>query len=72
MFDEDGTNYHVVVNHEGQYSVWPVNREIPAGWNAHGTPGTLKECTDYVDLAWTDMRPLSLQRRMEDSEGRIT
>ena len=67
MFDDDGTRYHVVVNHEEQYSVWPVHREIPAGWAPDGTTGMLKECTDHIDRVWTDMRPLSLRRQLEES-----
>jgi MbtH protein len=68
MFDE-GTRYHVVVNHEEQYSIWPVDRETPAGWNIDGTTGTLQECTEHIDRVWTDMRPLSLRRQMEGSSS---
>ena len=30
---EDTTVYKVVINHEEQYSIWPVDRENPLGWN---------------------------------------
>jgi MbtH protein len=29
---EHHTIYRVVVNHEGQYSIWPAERENPVGW----------------------------------------
>lgn len=63
---EDTTNYRVVVNHEEQYSIWPVDKEIPRGWNDVGTSGTKSECLAYIDEVWTDMRPLSLRKKMEE------
>lgn len=64
---EDTTVYKVVVNHEEQYSIWPAHRENPAGWRDGGKEGTKAECLAYVEEVWTDMRPLSLRRRMEQS-----
>ncbi|MEV3856888.1 MbtH family NRPS accessory protein [Streptomyces sp. NPDC050095] len=55
----------VVLNAEEQYSIWPADRELPAGWSAEGTEGTREECLARIDEVWTDMRPLSLRRRME-------
>jgi MbtH protein len=54
----------VVVNHEEQYSLWSADRELPAGWRAEGTAGTREECLEHIERVWTDMRPLSLRRRM--------
>jgi MbtH protein len=62
---DDLTVYDVVVNHEEQYSIWPAEREIPAGWNRAGKRGARRECLDYINETWTDMRPLSLRRAME-------
>jgi MbtH protein len=56
--------YLVVVNHEEQYSIWFADREIPDGWRGEGTSGTREECLDHIEKVWTDMRPLSLRRRM--------
>jgi MbtH protein len=63
--EEDTTVYTVVVNHEEQYSIWPSHRPMPNGWRDAGKSGTKKECLDYVQEVWTDMRPLSLRRHME-------
>jgi MbtH protein len=62
---EDLTVYSVVVNDEEQYSIWPADQECPKGWTAVGTQGVKKECLDYIAGVWTDMRPLSLRKRME-------
>ncbi|MFI9387079.1 MbtH family protein [Kutzneria sp. NPDC052558] len=61
--NNDGT-YLVLVNDEGQHSLWPEFVEAPAGWTkAHG-PAARQECLDYVEQNWTDMRPKSLVERM--------
>ena len=62
---EDTTTYTVVVNHEEQYSIWPSDRELPLGWRDAGKSGAKAECLEHIKTVWTDMRPLSLRRRME-------
>jgi uncharacterized protein YbdZ (MbtH family) len=63
---EDTTIYKVVVNHEEQYSIWPADRENALGWNDAGKTGTKAECLAYIKEVWTDMRPLSLRKKMEE------
>jgi len=65
IFDDENIMFEVVMNHEEQYSIWPTDREPPAGWRKVGKSGKRAECLAYVDEVWTDMRPLSLRRRME-------
>lgn len=65
---EDTRIYAVVVNHEEQYSIWPADRELPLGWNNVGKTGLKSECLDYIREVWTDMRPLSLRKKMEEME----
>jgi len=60
----DGDLLKVIVNEEGQYSIWPAKKETPAGWKETGFAGTKSQCSQYVDKEWTDMRPLSLQVAM--------
>ena len=62
---EDSTTYKVVLNHEEQYSIWPVERENPAGWRDAGYTGSKADCLAYVERVWTDMRPLSVRRGVE-------
>lgn len=64
--EEDTRTYTVVMNHEEQYSIWPADRELPLGWNAVGKTGTKAECLAYIEEVWTDMRPLSLRKKMEE------
>ena len=65
---EDTTIYNVVVNHEEQFSIWPADRETPAGWRDAGKRGLKQECLDYIKEVWTDMRPLSLRNKMRDGQ----
>ncbi|MFF6983654.1 MbtH family protein [Streptomyces sp. NPDC008343] len=55
------TNYQVLVNHEEQYALYPVARELPDGWTAAGFSGTEEECVAHVDARWSDMRPRSVR-----------
>jgi len=70
VFDDDNRTYKVVVNHEEQYSIWPAERENALGWNDAGKSGTKQECLAYIAEVWTDMRPLSLRKKMEEMAQR--
>lgn len=65
--DEHTPQYVVVVNDEEQYSIWPVGRELPAGWRGDGVSGTKETCLAHIEGVWTDMRPLSLRKRMAET-----
>ena len=66
-FEDPEAAYLVLVNAENQHSLWPVFIEVPAGWTtAHGPDGR-QACLDYIDANWTDMRPASLIRAMEEA-----
>ena len=62
---DDTTIYKVVINHEEQYSIWPAHREPPLGWKEVEKEGLKDECLAYIDEVWTDMRPLSLRKKMD-------
>ena len=64
--EEDRAIYKVVANHEEQYSIWPADRENPLGWKDAGPSGSKSECLEYIKKVWTDMRPLSLRKKMQD------
>lgn len=63
---EDTTTYKVVVNQEEQYSIWPADRDNPSGWKDAGKSGSKEECLNHIKEVWTDMRPLSLRKKMEE------
>lgn len=57
--DPEGTCL-VLVNDEGQHSLWPSFKDIPPGWTAVHGPAPRTACLDHVERHWTDMRPKSL------------
>ncbi len=69
--EDDTRTYKVVINHEEQYSIWPADRENPLGWKDVGKTGTRKECLDYIEEVWTDMRPLSLRKKVAEMEQQM-
>lgn len=69
---EDTTIYKVVMNHEEQYSIWPATRANPLGWHDVGPSGQKAECLAHIKEVWTDMRPLSLRRKMQQAAGIVS
>ncbi|HSF18777.1 MAG TPA: MbtH family NRPS accessory protein [Vicinamibacteria bacterium] len=63
---EDCLLYKVVLNHEEQYSIWPLGRDNPLGWRDEGKTGSKEECLDHIARVWTDMRPLSVRKQMDE------
>lgn len=66
-WDDPETRFHVVINGEGQYSIWPDHKPVPLGWLAVGVSGTRDHCLAHIESVWTDMRPLSLRRALGDA-----
>lgn len=62
-FENPEGSYLVLVNDEGQHSLWPVFAEVPGGWSAAHGPDTRDACLAYVERTWTDLRPKSLAQR---------
>ncbi|GAA0960538.1 MbtH family protein [Actinocorallia libanotica] len=63
-FENDEATYVVLINDEGQYSLWPTFAEVPAGWTVAKTTDTRQACLEYINEHWTDMRPKSLVEAM--------
>lgn len=66
---EDKRIYTVVVNDEEQYSIWPQDLPVPKGWKAAGKAGLKDECLAHIKEVWTDMRPLSLRKKMAATQS---
>ncbi|MDQ3404970.1 MAG: MbtH family protein [Actinomycetota bacterium] len=59
-FEDENATYLVLVNDEGQHSLWPAFVDVPAGWTVAHAEDTRQECLAYVERNWTDLRPKSL------------
>ncbi|GAA0799433.1 MbtH family protein [Spirilliplanes yamanashiensis] len=67
-FEITDKDYVVLVNDEGQHSVWPDFIAVPAGWTATFGPAPRQICLDHIDATWTDMRPRSLAEQLAAAE----
>ncbi len=64
-FDDDTAQFYVLVNAEGEHSLWPIFAAVPTGWTiAHGA-ASRASCLAYVEAHWLDMRPASLIAAMD-------
>lgn len=66
-FEDTEGVYLVLVNDEGQHSLWPSFSDVPAGWTVAHTEDTRAACLEFIEQNWTDMRPRSL---IEETERR--
>jgi MbtH protein len=60
LLDDGAAAFLVVVNDEGQHSIWPDAIVVPAGWTTVRRADTRQNCLTYINENWTDMRPKSL------------
>jgi MbtH protein len=65
-FEDPEAKYLVLVNEEGQHSLWPVFADVPDGWEVIFGEDARQECLDFIEKSWTDMRPKSLIKAMEE------
>ena len=65
--DANAEIFRDVINHEEQYSIWPAARQNPLGWRDVGKSGSRDDCLTYINDVWTDMRPLSVRKTMDEA-----
>ncbi len=66
-FEDPNGTYLVLVNQEGQYSLWPDFVDVPAGWTVVHEQSSRSACIEYLETHWTDMRPKGLIETMDGS-----
>ena len=64
-FDDPDGEFLVLVNDEGQHSLWPSFCAVPDGWRVVHGKDTRGACLAYIEKSWTDMRPKSLIEAMD-------
>lgn len=47
-------DYKALVNHEGQYCLWPETKSVPAGWKQVGPIGNKPDVLAWIKEQWTD------------------
>ncbi len=55
-FDDLESEFVVLVNHKGQYSLWPDFKQTPLGWDSKFGPSAKKSCIEYIETNWQDIR----------------
>jgi MbtH protein len=64
-FEDENGVYHVLINDEGQHSLWPSFIDVPQGWTIVHKADSRSACLEFINRNWTDMRPRSLIEKME-------
>ncbi|MFF0782800.1 MbtH family protein [Streptomyces sp. NPDC003720] len=68
-FEENDGSYHVLLNDEEQYSLWPASLGVPAGWRIALNEANRQDCLAFIEENWSDMRPRSLRSAMKSTTG---
>ena len=68
-FEDPDADYLVLINEEGQHSLWPVFIAVPDGWTSVFGQAKRPECLEYIEANWTDMRPASLIAAMRGDKA---
>ena len=64
-FEDENGIFHVLINEEGQHSLWPSFVDVPDGWTIIHKSDSRAACLEFINRNWTDMRPKSLIKSME-------
>ncbi|MEU9097766.1 MbtH family protein [Streptomyces sp. NPDC048361] len=59
-FDDADGRFLVLVNEEGQHSLWPSFAAVPGGWTIAKEESSRDACLEFIESNWTDLRPRSL------------
>jgi MbtH protein len=65
-FEDENGVYHVLINEEGQHSLWPTFIDVPDGWTIIHKSDSRAACLEFIEKNWTDMRPKSLIKAMDE------
>jgi MbtH protein len=65
-FEDENGVFHVLINDEGQHSLWPSFVAVPEGWTVIHKSDTRAACLEFIEKNWTDMRPNSLIKAMSE------
>lgn len=60
-FENENGTYKVLINEEGQHSLWPAFLNIPEGWSSIYGEESRKNCLEFINANWTDLQPKSLK-----------
>ncbi|MFI1422312.1 MbtH family protein [Streptomyces sp. NPDC020731] len=64
-FDDAAGRFLVLVNDEGQHSLWPSFAAVPGGWSVVFGENTREACLEFIEAHWTDLRPRSLSASVD-------
>ena len=68
-FEDENGVYLVLINDEGQHSLWPSFADVPEGWTVAKSESSREDCLDFINENWTDMRPKSLIEAMAGDDA---
>ncbi len=53
-FEDENGIYHVLINDEGQYSLWPSFIDVPDGWTIVRKSDSRAACLEFINRNWSE------------------
>ncbi len=58
-FDAPQGRFYILENAQRQFSLWPEQCELPAGWQVVCDPALPEVCQAWLQASWTTLQPTS-------------
>lgn len=56
-FDDTQGQFYLLQNLQQQFSLWPQQCSLPAGWTVVCEPQPLEACNDWLSAHWNTLLP---------------
>ncbi|HHV7381159.1 MbtH family protein [Escherichia fergusonii] len=64
-FDDPQGVFYILRNAQGQFSLWPQQCALPAGWDVVCQPQLQASCQQWLDAHWRTLTPANFIQQQE-------
>ncbi len=70
-FDDPQGAFYILRNAQGQFSLWPQQCALPAGWGIVCQPQSQASCQQWLEVHWRDLTPANFTQLQEAQSASI-
>ena len=64
-FDDPQGAFYILRNGQGQFSLWPQQCALPAGWDIVCQPQSQASCQQWLEAHWRTLTPANFTQLQE-------
>ncbi|EJH6503684.1 enterobactin biosynthesis protein YbdZ [Escherichia coli] len=65
-FDDPQGAFYILRNAQGQFSLWPQQCALPAGWDIVCQPQSQASCQQWLEVHWRTLTPANFTQLQEE------